>query len=175
MEGMERMQIGVQRKRLIATAVGAALIVPAVVLAGGGPSGSFSIGPNVGRLKFSSSGGAIQTRSKTFKTIPGMSLPNPDEFYKRPVTVQISADMTSGKAKFRVIADEFSGPNPTRSNAPLTPASVTFTSPGSNSFEFVEPGANVETGKDYDVQWRQAGNRRAKAANVVMTLFGAPD
>lgn len=171
------MHIGVRGKWLIATVVGIALIVPAVVLASGGPSGSFDTGiTNAGgKLKFSSSGGAVEAQSNRFRKIPGMTLPNPDEFFKLPVTVQISADMTAGKASFRVIADEFSGPNPVSTKAPLTPNGVTFAAPGSNSFQFVEPGTSSETGNDYDLQWRRVGSHPAKAANVVVTLFGAPD
>lgn len=167
------MKMGTRGKWLIATAVGIALIVPAIVLASGGPSGSFDTGiTNAGgKLKFSSSGGAVQTNSKPFKVIPGMTLPNPTEFYKLPVTVQISADMTAGKARFRVISDVSLGP----SRAPLTPANATFASPGSNSFQFVEPGSNTETASNYLVQWKRVGNRPAEVANVVMTLFGAPD
>jgi hypothetical protein len=166
------MQMGIRGKRLTATAVAAALVVPAVVLASG-PSGSFDTGiTNAGgKLKFSSSGGAVQTHGTTFKTIPGMTLPDPAESFKLPVTVQVSADMAAGRARFRVIADEFSGP----SNVPLTPGSAIFASPGSNSFQFVEPGANTSTANDYDVQWKRVGNHPAKAANIVVTLFGAPD
>jgi hypothetical protein len=165
--------MGVRGKWLIATAVGAALVVPAVVMASGGPSGSFDTGiTNAGgKLKFSSSGGAIETQSNRFRIIPGMTLPNPTEFYKLPVVVQISADMTSGKAKFRVVSDVSLGP----SRAPLTPSSATFATPGSNSFQFVEPGTSSETASDYDIQWKRVGSGRAEAANVVMTLFGAPD
>jgi hypothetical protein len=167
------MEMGLGGKWLIATAVGAALIVPAVVLASGGPSGSFDTGiTNAGgKLKFSSSGGTVETQGNRFRIIPGMTLPNPTEFYKLPVTVQISADMTAGKAKFRVISDVSLGP----SRAPLTPGSATFSAPGSNSFQFVEPGTSSETASDYDVQWKRVGSHPAKAADVVMTLFGAPD
>lgn len=166
------MHMGIGRKWLIATAVGAALIVPAVVLASG-PSGSFDTGiTNAGgKLKFSSSGGAVHTLSTKFRTIPGMTLPSPTEFYKLPVTVQISADMTAGKARFRVVSDVSLGP----SRAPLTPGSAIFAAPGSNSFQFVEPGTSSDTASDYDVQWKRVGGSQAEAADVVMTLFGAPD
>jgi hypothetical protein len=73
------------------------------------------------------------------------------------LTVAVSAQMTKGKAKFRIV--------PEVGSPPITPGPVLFSAKAANSFTW----GTTDTcgpGEQHELQWRRAGKRTAVAANL---------
>jgi hypothetical protein len=131
----------------VAVLVGAAIAVPATVLARGavdasGDADNFQVDTT----------GKVSTTGTGYHTLPlGVSTSD------GPLGVTVSAQMLKGKAKFRVLSN----------SAHATPPSVLFTARGSNSFTF----GLFESCDPLRVEWKRVGKQQAVAAKVsVLTV-----
>jgi len=98
--------------------------------------------------------GAQQTDTKSWTAVPGLTITPP--VVHGPVAV--SAQMTQGRAKFRVVAALASGP------AVALPGKVEFDAPASNAFTFFNVGNCVPV----TVQWKKVGKPKAALAKASM-------
>jgi len=148
---------------LIGALAAALLLVPAIVLARGddGPSGQGDLTDQV----VWSSDGAVSTNSKQFARVPTMEV-FIDSLWENPVTVDVSADMTSGSARFRVKG--FPSATVLRPNAAL------FAGKGASSFQFFTADGDTQH-QNFEVEWKRVGKNPARAANVVATVSGEKD
>ena len=135
-------------KLAVAGAVAVLLAVPVVVLA--------TSNEHLEEAQFQKyvSTGGQQTDTKSWTDVPGLKITPP--VVHGPVTV--SAQMTQGRAKFRVVAALASGP------AVALPGKVEFDAPASNSFTFFNVGDCVPV----TVQWKKVGNLKATLAKATM-------
>lgn len=139
------------RSRLKLTLAGAAavaLAVPVVVLA---TTNEHLDGANFQKYV---STGAQHTDSKQWTAVPGLTITPP--VVHGPVTV--SAQMTQGRAKFRVVARL-----PSKTVVAL-PGAAQFDAPASNAFDFY----NTQNCVPVTVQWKKVGNARATLAKASM-------
>lgn len=133
-----------RRKLVLAAAVAVAVAVPAVVIARGNlttaPADNFA----------ANSVSDVSTNSTHYEPI---GLPLPDTL--GAVGVTVSAQMTKGKARFR-LAQQFGG------DPAGLPSSVLFSSKAANAFSFASPNACPPL----EVEWKRVGDAPAKAAEV---------
>jgi hypothetical protein len=138
-------------KFAVVAVVTAAVAVPATVIAGF----SNSDGGTVARQTTTWSGKET-TNTKHWKGVPGLPVFFP------PATpdlesLTVSAQMTSGAAKFRVVR--------TSDNAVTPPGAVRFNSKAANSFTFsIRDSCGQADGRE--LQWKKAGKQRAVAAKI---------
>lgn len=143
------------------------LAVPAVVIAGD-PG---NVDPLQAPVEFAEqtvwTAGSVQTDSKGYKPVGDM--PAPEEIpadWTRPTTLQVSVDMTSGKARMRLT--DTNDVNPPE----FEPRSVLFAGKGVSTATFV-----IRTG-DLDgpvLEWKRVGKSEARAASVVVAAIAHPD
>lgn len=129
---------------MLAAALVAAVAVPAAVIARGGQNG----GPAENFV--SNFVADISTDSKQYEPV-GLSLPSTTN----AMSATVSAQMTKGKAKFRLV-DSLSG------NPAGQPSSVLFSSKAANSFTFASP----DNCPSLRLEWKRVGDAPAKAALV---------
>ncbi len=98
--------------------------------------------------------GSRHTDSKSWTPVPGLALTPP--ISHGPVTV--SAQMTGGRAKFRVVGQ------PTSQTVAGIPGAVEFDAPASNSFVFF----NTQNCVPVKVEWKKVGNAKASFAKASM-------
>jgi hypothetical protein len=148
---------------LVAALATTVVLVPAIVLArgGNGPSGQGNL---VDQVVWSSDG-AVSTNSKQFARVPTMEV-FIDSLWENPVTVDVSADMISGSARFRVKG--FPSTNLLRPDAAL------FRGKGVSSFQFFTADGDTQF-QNFEVEWKRVGKAPARAANVVATVAGEKD
>lgn len=139
------------------------VLVPAIGLAGGGdgPSGQGDLSAQV----VWSSSGEVSTSSKQFARVSTTNV-FIDHYWENPVTVDVSADMISGKARFRVKGFPSTGI--------LRPDSAFFSGKGASSFQFFTADGDPQH-QNFEIEWKQVGKAPARAANVVATVSGAKD
>lgn len=130
----------------------ATIAVPATVIAGDAGSND---GGTVGRQSTTWSGRET-TNSKQWKEVPGLPLFFPaatPDF----LSLTVSAQMTSGAAKFRVVRPS--------DGAVTAPGAVRFNSKASNSFTF-SIRDTCGPGDSRELQWKRVGRHRAVAAKI---------
>lgn len=150
--------------RLLGAALAVSIIlVPAIVLARGsdGPSGQGGLTDQV----VWSSNGEVSTSSKDFARVATTNV-FIDSYWVNPVTVDVSADMISGKARFRVKGFP--------SASILRPDTALFSGKGVSSFQFFTADGDTQH-QNFEIEWKQVGKAPALAANVVATLSGEKD
>lgn len=126
----------------VAVLVGAAIAVPATVIARGAPNAT---GP---ADNFQTASVAnVSTNSKSYQPV-GLVLPETGA----DIGVTVSAQMTKGKAKFRVVG----------ASQEAAPASVQFSGKAANAFLF---GATASC-PQLHVEWKRVGDAKAEAAQV---------
>ncbi len=133
-------------KLCAAFAVGAAIAVPATVMAGGDPGIVGAVG-----------GQNWESMGKT--TAPGHWTPLPGavghlNIAPGPHSLTVSADMSKGKAKFRVV-----------SGSVLKPGGILFAARGANSFTFAYP-EGCGPGINPTLEWERAGAKKAIARRI---------
>ena len=143
------------------------LAVPAVVIAGFPDDQD----PLQGTLEFAEqtvwTAGSVQTNSKAYEAVGDM--PTPEEIpadWTRPTTIQVSVDMTSGKARLRLV--DTSDVNP----PVFDPQSVVFAGKGVSTATFVIRNGDLDGPV---VEWKRLGDDKAKAASVVVSAIAHPD
>ncbi len=153
-------------KVLVGALAATVALVPAIVLArgGNGPSGQ---GELIDQVVWSSGiDQPLSTNSKEFASIPNMSFPT-DSLWENPVTVDVTAEMTSGSARFRVVADP--------AVTVLRPGETQFVGKGGATALFFTAGSDLTQVQNFDVQWRRVGKNPARAVNVVARAVGEID
>jgi hypothetical protein len=144
----------------VVAVVTAAVAVPATVIAGDGGN---TDGDTVARQTTTWSGKET-TNTKQWKEVPGLPVFFP------PATpglesLTVSAQMTSGAAKFRVLRPS--------DNAVTPPGAVRFNSKAANSFTF-SIRDSCGQGEGRELQWKKAGKHRAVAAKIsTLTIWDA--
>jgi hypothetical protein len=145
----------------VAALVVIAVAVPAVVLARG--DGNFSAGDSHQYNTVWS--GKQSTNRKQWRKVPVIGGPF---FTLDPIVLTVSAQMTQGKARFRVVHQD-GGPD--GGPEPVTPPGpVLFSSRASNAFTFAVED-NCPRGAV--LQWRKVGKHKAVAAKLSSSrLYG---
>jgi hypothetical protein len=134
-------------KLLVAVLAVAAVATPVVALGGGGSSGGSGVVAHQAGTWYN----AKREAPKNWKAITGVT--STESF----LSVTVSAQMTKGKAKFRVVP-VFGGPA-------IEPGPVLFSAKAANSFTW----ATTDTcgqGEQHELQWKRSGKRDAVAANL---------
>jgi hypothetical protein len=132
----------------LAALVGAAIAVPVTVFARGG----LTLSGNADGFALQAVS-QVQTQGKGYTPV-GISLPGTTQ----PISATVSATMTKGKAKFRLVS---AGGN-------ALPSSALFSAKASNSFTF---GAE-QSCPPLELQWKRQGDSPAVAAQVsVLSVF----
>jgi hypothetical protein len=132
-------------KLAVAAVVGAAIAIPATVIA----RGDLNSGGNADKFATASVSNA-STNSKNYQPV-GLVLPES----AAPMMVTVSAQMTQGKARFRVV----------RSNGQALPSSVQFGSKAANSFTF----GDITSCPVLHIEWKKVGKEEAQAAEVAFS------
>ena len=134
-------------KLVVALLAAGAVAAPVAAIGGGGSSsGSGDVGHQAGTWL-----NTKREAGKNWKNVFDVSSTNGF------VSVTVSAQMTKGKAKFRVVP-EFGGPA-------VEPGPVVYSAKAANSFTW----ATTDTcgqGEQHVVQWKRAGKSDAVAANL---------
>jgi hypothetical protein len=131
-------------KLAIAVLVGAAVAIPATVIARG-----TSISGDADRFTVESITGQVQTQGQGYTPL-GIQVPDNG----LPVSATVSAQLTKGKAQFRLV-----------STAGIAqPSSVLFTSKASNSFTF----AAEDSCPPLQLEWKRKGDSPAVAEDISM-------
>lgn len=135
-------------KLAVTGAVAVLLAVPVVVLA--------TTNEHIESADFQKyvSTGSQQTDSKNWTSVPGLTITPP----VLHGTVAVSAQMTRGRANFRVVAKL-----PSKTVVAL-PGRVQFDAPASNAFTFF----NTQNCVPVTVEWKKVGNVRATLAKASM-------
>jgi len=133
---------------MLASLAGVAVVVPAtLVLAGGN-----FLGGDVNRQSVSwNSQKAVA--GKNWKPVPQVSVTNTPDV----LSLSVSAQMTRGKAKFRIV--------PVVGGAAVTPGPVLFSAKAANSFTWVTDDTCGQ-GEQHELQWKRAGKPKAVAAKL---------
>lgn len=135
-------------KVLLASLAGVAVMVPAtLVLAGGN-----FLGGDVNRQSVSwNSQKAVA--GKNWKPVPQVSVTNTPDV----LSLSVSAQMTKGKAKFRIV--------PLVGGPAIAPGPVLFSAKAANSFTWVTDDTCGQ-GEQHELQWKRAGKANAVAAKL---------
>jgi hypothetical protein len=134
-------------KLLVALLAAGAVAAPVAAIGGGGSSsGSGEVARQAGTWL-----NTEREAGKNWKTLFDVTSTN--EF----VSVTVSAQMTKGRAKFRVVP-EFGGPA-------IEPGPVLFSAKAANSFTWGTTDTCGQ-GEQHVVQWKRAGPGDAVAANL---------
>ena len=129
-------------KLAVAAVIGAAIAIPATVIA----RGDLDASGNADKFA-SASFSDVSTNSKSYQPV-GLVLPESEG----PMMLTVSAQMTKGKARFRVV----------RSNGQAAPSSVQFGSKAANSFTF----GDTTSCPALHIEWKKVGKAEAQAAEV---------
>ena len=134
-------------KFALAMIAGAAVAVPTtLVLAGGN---TLSGDANVQSVAFNGKA----TAPKNWKPVPGLIVASGDG--GTLVSTALSAQMTRGKAKFRIV--------PISGGPAVPPGPVLFSAKAANSFTW---GRIATCPGPYRLEWKRAGRGKAIAANL---------
>lgn len=97
--------------------------------------------------------GQKATAGKNWKPVPHGSVTSTPDV----LTVSVSAQMTKGKAKFRIV--------PVVGGPAVTPGPVLFSAKAANSFTWVTDDTCGQ-GEQHELQWKRAGKANAVAAKL---------
>lgn len=134
-------------KVLLAVAAGAVIAVSATVVAVGGNGNS---GPVETQLV--ESNGKAEA-GKNWKPVPGLLVASTQGF----LSVNVSAQMTKGKARFRIA--------PIGGGPAIPPGPVLFSAKAANSFTW-STSDTCGQGDQHQVQWKRSGKGDAVAAKL---------
>jgi len=141
--------MGRWQKATLAGLVCLAVAIPAGIVVAGGNSSSSSVARQMGAWVPSS-----LKAPRKWKPIPGFaSVASTPGF----ITVDLSAQMKKGKAKFRIA--------PVAGGGSMEPGAVTFTAKAANSFTWATHDTCGQ-GEQHEVQWKRSGKRDAVAAKL---------
>ena len=129
-------------KLAVAALLGAAIAIPATVIARGGAS----VSGDADRFAIEATAN-VQTQGKGWKPV-GITLPTTGD----AISATVTATMTEGQAKFRLVSP---GGN-------AQPSSALFTAEGANSFAF----AATQSCPALELEWKRKGDTPASAAAV---------
>lgn len=136
-------------KAALAGLVCVSVAVPAGVVIAGGNSSSGSVARQTGSWVPSS-----VEAPKKWKPIPGFGgVASTPGF----ITVDLSAQMKRGKAKFRIV--------PEAGGRAMDPGPVTFTAKAANSFTWAT-NDTCGQGDQHEIQWKRSGKTHAVAAKL---------
>jgi hypothetical protein len=136
-------------KVLLASLAGVAVVTPvALVLAGNGNS----LDGQVGNQTVAWNDQKTEAK-KNWKAVPHGGVPSTDDV----ISVNVSAQMTKGKAKFRIV--------PVVGGPAIQPGPVLFSAKSANSFTWVTDDTCGQ-GEQHEVQWKRAGKADAVAAKL---------
>jgi hypothetical protein len=135
-------------KVLLASLAGAAAVAPvALVLAGdnglGGPVGNQTVAWTSEKAE----------ATKNWKPVPPLGVTSTGDV----VSVSVSAQMTKGKAKFRIV--------PTGGGPAIEPGPVLFSAKAANSFTWATDDTCGQ-GEQQELQWKRVGKTDAVAAKL---------
>ena len=133
-------------KVLLAGLAAVAVVTPVGIVVAGGDSATGDVG-----VQAASWHGKAEA-SKNWQEVPGLIAAAGTN---APIATTISAQMTRGKAKFRVV--EFGG-------GAVEPGPVLFSSKAANSFTWTREGACP--GNSYDIEWKRVGKGKAVASKL---------
>lgn len=138
-----------QRTIGLAMLVGAAIAVPAtIVLAGGGGN---VVSGDVSRQNLSSTGKL--EAGKNWKPVPDLGVVSTPG----AVAVTVSAQMTKGAAKFRIV--------PIGGGPAIQPGIVLFTAKAANAFTWATEDTCGQ-GEQHRIEWKRAGTQDAVARKL---------
>lgn len=135
-------------KAVLVGLVCVAVAVPAGIVIAGGNSSSGSVARQTGSWVPSS----VEAPRK-WKPIPGLGVTSTPGF----ITVDLSAQMKRGKAKFRIV--------PVAGGSAMDPGPVTFTAKAANSFTWAS-NDTCGQGEQHEIQWKRSGKRDAVATKL---------
>jgi len=136
-------------KAFLVSLAAVTVAVPATLVLAG--NGNYASGPVTDQ--FVSWNATKEEAPKNWKPVPeGSVISTPGV-----LSVAVSAQMTKGKAKFRIV--------PEIGGAPITPGPVLFTAKAANSFTWVTHDTCGQ-GEQHVLQWKRVGKADAVAAKL---------
>jgi hypothetical protein len=141
--------VSTRSKVLLASLAGAAAVVPAALVIAG--NGNF-LGGEVNNQSVNWNSQKAEA-GKNWKPVPHSVVTSTPDV----LSVNVSAQMTKGKAKFRIV--------PVAGGTAVAPGPVLFSAKAANSFTWVTDDTCGQ-GEQHELQWKRAGKADAVAAKV---------